>query len=601
MGSGVIDRPHTLPDLLRTRAEQEPEGVATFHRDPSGRWTPTTWSALWTDVRRAAGGFRTLGLQPGDRIAILARTCREWQIAEFGALLAGAAVVGVDAHAPGAQVAWILDHADVAAVVADTPSNGAKAAAGVQRRLKFVMAFDGTPSAASSASNRAWRDVMASDESLDEPPQMPNADDPAMLIYTSGTTGTPKGLEYTHRQLMASCWATMDEFPDLGESNRLICWLPMAPLFQRVLNLVAFASRSVTYFVEDPRDIMVRVGEVRPTAFASVPRFYEKLHQGIQEHFSRQTGIRRHLVDAALATGAEWSRCTRNGRRPTWSLRVRHALLDRLVLRKVRAVMGGNIKWMISGSAAAPVWLLEFFHSIGLLILEAYGVSENPVPVAANRSNAYRFGSVGRPFTLNDVRIASDSEVLVKGPAMFREYRGEGRPVERFTDDGYYRTGDFGRVDKDGFLYLTGRVAEMIKTSTGRRISPAGIEAVYKRSAYVDQIVVVGNNRPCLVGLVTLNLPAVNAAIGSTAQEAELSASPRVRDLINREFQRLGAELSRHEQVRAFGLLPAPLSMENGELTSNLKLRRTHIEARHAALIQSLYTTVESPVGTATA
>src|SRR5687768_3262598 len=196
---------------------------------------------------------------------------------------------------------------------------------------------------------------------------------------------------------------------------------------------------------------MSRVAEVRPTAFASVPRFYEKLHDGIQERLAAQTGVRKRLIQAALAAGTEWSQRVRNGVRPTWALRVRHAVMDHLVLRKLRAVMGGEIKWMITGSAATPVWLLEFFHSLGILVLEAYGVTENPVPVAANRSNAYRFGSVGRPFGLNEVRIADDSEVLVKGPAMFREYRGEGTPLERFTADGYYRTGDYGRFDEDGF------------------------------------------------------------------------------------------------------------------------------------------------------
>ena len=251
--------------------------------------------------------------------------------------------------------------------------------------------------------------------------------------------------------------------------------------------------------------------------------------------------------------------------------------------------MGGDIKWMISGSAAAPVWLLEFFHSIGLLVLEAYGVTENPVPIAANRSNAYRFGSVGRPFTLNQVRLADDSEVLVKGPAMFQRYRSEAAPLERFTPDGYYRTGDYGRLDQDGFLYLTGRIAEMIKTSTGRRISPVAVEAVYCRSRYVEHIVVIGNDRPWLAALVALNIPAVKATLGQHLPDEDLPASPAAFDLISEEFARLGDALSPHEQVRAFGILPAALTIENGELTSNLKLRRDRIETRYQSLIQSIY------------
>ena len=328
----------------------------------------------------------------------------------------------------------------------------------------------------------------------------------------------------------------VDEFPDLGESNRLMCWLPMAPLFQRMLNLVAFASRSPTYFVENPRDIMARVAEVRPTAFASVPRFYEKLHDGIQERLAAQSGLQRRLVAAALSAGSEVSQCARGGVAPTWSLRMRHAVLNYLVLRRIRSAMGGSMKWMISGSAATPVWLLEFFDSIGLLVLEAYGVTENPVPIAANRSNAHRFGSVGRPFRLNEVRLSDESEVLVRGPAMFREYRGEGRPPERFTSDGFYRTGDQGRFDEDGFLYLTGRVAEMIKTTTGRRISPVAVEAVYSRCEYVDEIVVLGNNRPYLVALVGLNLPAVRKTFGTPVADQDLLTSAEVHALVQQEL-----------------------------------------------------------------
>jgi long-chain acyl-CoA synthetase len=566
-----------------------PAGIATYHRDASGQWVATTWSALWAEVRHTAEAFRRLGLQPRERVAIVARTCREWQIAELGALVAGAAVVGIDAHAAGEQIAWILAHADVSALVTDTAANASKATAGGKGDLKFVVAFDAKP-AIGSTSGYAWAEALVATPRPSSAYSPLDPDQAAMLIYTSGTTGTPKGIEYSHRQLMASCWATVDEFPDLGERNRLICWLPMAPLFQRLLNLVAFASQSVTYFLEDPREIMACVADVRPTAFASVPRFYEKLHAGIQERLSAQSGFRKRLVGAGLAAGAEWAGHVRQRTAPSWGLRLRHAVLDRLVLRKIRGVMGGELKWMITGSAPAPVWLLEFFHSVGLLVLEAYGVTENPVPIAANRSNAYRFGSVGRPFRLNEVRIAEDSEVLVKGPALFDAYRKDGRPADRFTADGYYRTGDYGRLDADGFLYLTGRVAEMIKTTTGRRISPAAVEAVYRRSPYIDQIVVVGNDRPYLVALVSLNASAVRERVGLTASDGELAAAAVVSDLIASELARLGNHLAQHEQVRAWHILSAPLTMESGDLTSNLKLRRTGIEARHRAIIDHLYT-----------
>jgi long-chain acyl-CoA synthetase len=261
--------------------------------------------------------------------------------------------------------------------------------------------------------------------------------------------------------------------------------------------------------------------------------------------------------------------------------------------------MGGDIKWMITGSAAAPTWLLEFYQSIGLLLLEAYGVTENPVPMAANRPEGYRFGSVGKPFAGNDIRIADDGEVLVNGPAMFRGYRGEQRDAAQFTSDGYYRTGDLGRFDADGFLYLTGRVADIIKTSNGRRISPVAVEGVYTQSRYIDQMIVLGNNRPFLVGLVSVNTVSVRAALGlaDDASVHERAHADAVVRLIEAEIASLADRLPNYERVRAFRLLPGPLSVERGELTPTLKLRRNQIQTIHADLIDSMYTDVVAAHG----
>ncbi len=324
-----------------------------------------------------------------------------------------------------------------------------------------------------------------------------------------------------------------------------------------------------------------------------MPRFYEKLHEGILEQLGRARGFRRRLIDAALATGREWSTEKSSDRRPSPALRLRHAVLDRLVLHRIRAGLGGDIKWMISGSAAAPAWVLKFFDGIGIPILEAYGLTENPVPIAANRPHDYRIGSVGRPFRINQVRLSEDSEVLVKGPAMFRRYLDQEIPPERLTPDGYYRTGDYGRFDSDGFLYLTGRVADVIKTSTGRRISPAAVEGVYRQSRYIDQIAVVGSERPYLAALIVLNRPAVEAALAGTvnqvAPEADLSKPEDVFDLLNRDIEALGNSLASHERVRRFAILPAPFTIEDGTLTATLKLRRDRIRERYADLIDRLY------------
>ncbi len=430
----------------------------------------------------------------------------------------------------------------------------------------------------------------------------PSADDPATLIYTAGTTGTPRGMLYTHRQVLVACQSIFEAFPQIRAEDTTLCWLPMAHLFQRMMNLVAVAGGVAIHFVEDPRQVMDCAREVEPSAIVAVPRFYEKLHAGIRARLEEARGWRRRLVEAALAAGAERAALERQGRCLSWLARLRHRVLDRLVLARIRRVLGRRIKFLITGTAPTPAWLLEFFHGLGWLVLEAYGLSENTVPMAVNRPDAYRFGSVGPPFPMNQIAFADDGEILVKGPGVFSGYLNDPGGSSPFTADGYYKTGDFGRLDEDGFLYLLGRKAEIIKTSTGRRIAPARVEAVYKQSACIEQIVIFGNGHTHLVALAVLNPDAVAAALTRAgeaipAREELFATLPAIRALIHHELELHGRSLAAHERVRAFTILPAPLSIAAGELTPTLKLRREQIAQRHAALIEALHAQADAGAG----
>lgn len=588
---GTTDsRSLTSIDLIRGRATSSPSGIATYHRDPSGTWVPSTWGSLWQDVERAAAALRTLGLQRGDRLAIMSHTCREWQIAEFAAALVGAVVVGIDAHGSPQQAEFIIARACAVGLIADEQTTLNRISPDTLARFRFVLLF--RRDSEHGPSVQTWDHALASaSDARPSTAGAPQPDDPAVLIFTSGTTGEPKGIEYSHRQVMTAAWAMVDAYHTLA-AGRLVCWLPMAALFQRMMNLVGFGNGSVTYFVDDPREIVARLPEVKPTALTSVPRFYEKVHDGIRERLDTQTGLQKRLVDRALRAGDRWSRATREGQSPGLLLTLEHSVLDALVLRRIRAALGGELKALISGSAATPVWLLDFYFSLGLPVFEAYGVTENPIPVAGNRPGDFRLGSVGRPFTGNDVRLSDDGEVLVKGPAMFRYYEGEARRPEHFTSDGYYRTGDSGRFDSDGYLYLTGRLSEIIKTSTGRKVAPVAVESVYGRSRYVDQIVVVGNNRPFLTALIAPNRTAIEAALNSPRAEQEREVEwdeVAARDLVSSDLERLGATLAGYERIRSFAFLPNPLNIERGELTPTLKLRRARVEAAYRDLIERMY------------
>lgn len=537
----IASDPGTVHGLFLSRVDTTPDAVACCHRT-SASWVPTTWRELAAQVRRVAAGFRRAGVAKGDRLAVQGRTSREWLLAELAAYSLGAVVVGIDSHASGGQAKFVLDHSEARFLVADDTKNLERIPSEVRDRLTGVFVPD------TRRGNEIRWQFAADDLAADENPTPVSPVDPATLVYTAGTTGTSKGIRYTHRHLLAACDSIMRMWPELGPGDSTLCWLPMAHQFQRMLNLWAVACGMTMYFVEDPRTVADALRQVRPSFFVAVPRFYEKFAQGL-----------RAAPDPAAAA---------------------------------REATGGNIRFMLTGSAPLAPWVGEYLHGLGLLVLEAYGVTENTVPLVANRTDAYRFGSVGRPFPGNELRLAEDGEVLVRGPGLFDGYdKDEQRPPHLFTPDGFYRTGDLGRVDADGFWYLVGRKAEMIKTSTGRRISPTAVEGAYSQGRLLDQVVVFGHGRTHLVALVTLKPAAVVAELGldPSSTGEQLANSPAVREGIRAEMEHLGRTLPPYEQVRHFDILPAPLSVERGELTPTLKLRRREIAARHADRIERLY------------
>lgn len=586
--------PDTVPALLKTLADTRPAQIASVRRVPGHGWTSTTWADLWRAVMQTAVAFRSLGLQPGHRLGILAHTCQEWQIAEMAGLVAGGVIVGIDPHAAGEQIVAVIERATVSCLVVDTAGTLDKLPSGLIASLRFVVVLEPGPNGIVPPGAVRWADLasMASPEAVD--PDAVKPDDTATVIYTSGTLGRPKAIPYTHAQLMVACRAIAQEFRELGETDSLLCWLPMAALFQRMMNLVVCARGATTWFLEDPRTILDAMREVKPTVMIAVPRFYEKLHDGIREELARQRPWKRRLATAAIADGHEVARHARTGARAPWPLRLRHRILDRLVLGRIRRVVGGRIRWMITGSAPIAPALLEFFHGIGILVLEAYGVSENTIPMAANRLGAYRFGSVGRPFAQNELLLTEEGELLVRGPGVFKGYEGVGAAPDTFTAEGYYRTGDYARIDDDGFLYLVGRTSQMIKTSTGHRLSPEYVEAVHRESPYIDQIMIVGDNRKHVVALVVLNDGAVTAARARAGLPVlavgDAARDPFAADLVRTELEACGRRLAAHERPYAFAILPEPFSIANGELTAKLSLRRTQIEARYRAVIEQLYT-----------
>jgi long-chain acyl-CoA synthetase len=543
--------------------------------------------------------FQTLGLQKGDRLGILAPTCLEWELTHMATMATGGILVGLEPHDVAERLQRIASQVDINALLVQDCTLLGKLPTALLRPCKFIITLEPDPEPQPGLPLVSWQSLMpTSPPSLAAPEALPEPAAPATVIYTSGTTGNPKGILYSHQQVALACASIVRAFPHVQAGSRFICWLPLSNLFQRIMNLCAMAIGGTTYLVGDPLKVLEAIRVVEPDIFIGVPRFYEKLYAGLHKEIARKPVWMQKLIYSAIAIGGRYVTHLREGRTPSRALQTAQKLSDHLVLLHLRKVMGSRLQFMISGSAPLPVWLLEFCHAIGLLILEAYGLSENVVPIAMNRPDAFRFGSVGQMLDGNDIRIGSEGEVMVRGPGLFSGYHKDTKDTQaltRFTPDGFYLTGDYAVIDDAGFLHLKGRSSDLIKTSGGRRIAPVGIEAKLRQVPYIDQVMVLGTGRKCLVGLLTLDWEMLEARVKDANYTAGTNdvRSALMDDLIVAALKSVLAQLPRYEQPAGFLILRRGFSIDGGELTSNLKLRRGAIETKYVSHIDKLYDDID--------
>lgn len=584
-----------LPGLLAERARLTPDAVAfQFKPRPESPWASVTWKEFFQRAQALARTFIDRGLAPGDRVALMAANDLRWELTHHAVALAGGVLVALDPHDPHDRARQILDNAKPRFFFVQRIEQLAFLSFEEIRPFAWIVTFEGEPKKFSKAGPFPWAEVVASPTAGSElPPADPERT--ATLIYTSGTTGDAKGVAYSHRQIVRAARAIADNYASLDAQSRLLCWLPLSNLFQRMTNLAAIQRGCATWMWEDPRRVLEGVREVHPDLFISVPRFYEKVYTGIEAAIGARPGPIRAMARLAIAVGGRWATALREGRKPGAVLSLAHAWADRWVLRRLRAVMGDRVRFLVSGSAPMPPWLLEYYHALGLLVLEAYGLSENVIPVAMNRPEIYRFGTVGLPLPEVTLRLGPAGEIFIKGPGVFRGYHGDpaGAPL---SADGFFDTGDNGAFDPEGFLTLTGRRSALIKTSTGRRIAPSKVEESFRRSVLVDQSVIYGANHKRLAALVTLDWtklptedrPGPDGAIPPAAWEK-----------IKTDLTRCAGELPPHERPGGYLILANRFSIDTGELTSNLKVRRGKIEDRYRPWLDDLFSIVDRTEGEA--
>jgi long-chain acyl-CoA synthetase len=592
------ERPESMARMILDRVAATPDREA--FRSPVGdRWESTTWRQLGDRVRAVAAGLLAQGVRPEDRVAIAAGTRLEWVIADFGILCAGAATTTVYPATPAGDVAFILRDSGTRIVFAENDDQIAKLRAhrADLPDLVRVVTFDGTPDGdwviGLPELERLGHDYLAAHPTaVDDAVAAVGPESLATLIYTSGTTGSPKGVRLVH-----------DNWTYEGEAIRALdllwptdvqyLWLPLSHSFGKVLLSAQLAVGFATAIDGRIPQLVDNLAVVRPTFMAGAPRIFEKVQHRVTEMAG--DGLKRRIFDWAFEVGHRVSALRIAGGRPTAPLRIQHAVADRLVFTKLRERFGGRLRFFVSGSAALSSEVAEFFHAAGTLILEGYGLTESSAASFVNRPDHFRFGTVGRPLPGTQVRIDDQGEVLIHGPGIMRGYHNlPEQTAAALTDDGWLRTGDIGELDDEGFLRITDRMKDLIKTSGGKYVAPQSIEIIFKAvSPHASEIVVYGEGRPYCTALVALD----GEAIVSWAQDnelghlslADLAAHPKVRALIEGAVRDVNSRLPRWETIKRFAILPRELSVEEGDLTPSLKLKRRVVTARHRDLLESLY------------
>lgn len=600
---GPSRRGGTFLALFERRVGRSGDRPALRTAGPSGDTDPLTWAEWGERSRDVAAGLIRRGVRPGDRVAILAPTRPEWVIADVGIMMAGAVSVPVHEALPAAQVAGVLAHSGARAVIAGGDGQVAKLLA--QRAdtptVEWVFGLDPGDGAAAADWVRPWSELLAegrlgrsngTNAQLDRLRRDVRSDTLATITYTSGTTGEPKGVPLTHGNLAYEVSAVQGHLGLRPDDVQLLA-MPLAHIFSRQLYAAFVGCGGLLVFARPDADVTRDLAEVKPTVFAYVPRFFEELHARVVSAAERAGGLQKALFGWACGVAEEvcdWHAADRPLRGVP---RLRSVVARRVAGNRLRALLGGRVRLLISGGAPLAPSLARFFFGFGVEILEGYGLAETAGATHVNRPGEVRVGTVGVPLPGVVVRVAADGEILVRGPNVMRGYHGASSSG-LFTGDGFFHTGDLGEVDEDGYLTITGRKKDNIVTADGRIIAPQPIERRLKMSPYVSEAMVHGDGRAFLSALITLhadNVLALVEELGLTmAHPGELAAHPEVYKLVESVVRDINSALPSYEAIRKFAVLDGDFALEAGELTPTKGIRRKGVASRHRELLDSFYT-----------
>ncbi len=577
---------HRKPDHLRVKRD--------------GAWRDVSSEEFRRAVEELSMGLRALGVERQDRVALLSENRPEWAYADLATLCAGAADVPIYPNLMPAQVLYVLNDSQAKVALVSTPAQARKLAEVRAKapHLRYVIRFDDPPVEGMLSLDEVrarGREALAADpQAVKRLAAEVKPDDLATLIYTSGTTGDPKGVMLTHDNIVSNVHAGLGAFGEIGTTDVALSFLPLCHIFERMGGHYLMLEQGVTIaYAESVEKVPANMVEVRPTLMLSVPRLYEKMYARVLEKVAADSPLKQRIFRWSLGVGRRAFQARVEHRRPGLALRAQHALADRLVFSTIRARTGGRLRLFVSGGAPLAREIAEFFGAVGLLILEGYGLTETSPVIAVNRPDAMKPGTVGPPVQGVEVKIAEDGEILTRGPHVMKGYFNKPEATAEVIDrEGWFHTGDVGVLD-GGFLAITDRKKDIIVTSGGKNIAPQPIENLLKTHPLIGEIVMIGNKRNFPSALLVPNFEALQKWARENAVTAaspdELVRDPRVIELYDRTIKELTAHLAQFERIKKIALLPHEFTLEAGELTPTLKVKRRVVEQKYKDVIDRLY------------
>ncbi len=583
----------TLADLLVRSAELYGSRPAVRFKE-GGAWVDRSFQQVLEIAKPLGLGLVALGVEKGDRVSILGNTRPEWTYFDYAALSIGATVVPIYQTNSPEECGYVLENSDAKVVIVENEEQLAKIreVRDTLPQLQHVVLMEGEAEDAISMAGLAAKGTTVDDAVFQQRIDSVTGDDICTFIYTSGTTGPPKGCVISHGNYR-SMLDMVNETSVIEEEDLTYLYLPLAHSFALLIQLGSFdLGATIAYWEGDPNKIVPNLGELKPTYFPSVPRIFEKIYTAANSGMEREGGLKKAIFDWSIKTGKKMRETERAGRKPGFLLQRQYDFADKKVLSKIRGLFGGNLRLAVSGAAPINPDILRFFDAAGVFVVEGWGMTETSTAATVASEDSFKFGTIGKPFPGCEVKVAEDGELLVHGPNVFQGYHKNPEATAETIVDGWLHTGDIGEIDADGFIKITGRKKDIIITAGGKNITPANLEAQIRENRLVSQCVVVGDRRPYLVALVTLDPEEAVAYAkenGLPEGPAQLATNPEILKAIEAHVEEINKKFARVEQVKKISVLPRDLSQEDGELTPTLKVKRAVVTAKHEKEIDELY------------